>query len=80
MTSIPSLLLPPDPLRNELPSRTANMPHPIIQSLRNPHQQPTEKEQCQERKTHDPSKSVPVILHCVDTHQIADLDREVAGH
>jgi hypothetical protein len=74
---IPFLFTPPD--KDSRASFTKPF-HPLVQCLRNPHQQPAKEEQAYEGNAHDDSKYNPVILDCVDTLDVTDLDREVARH
>ncbi len=55
------------------------MLRPRVQSFRDVHQQPAEKEQSQEREAHDDGKGGPVIFCRESILQIIDLRREIAG-
>jgi hypothetical protein len=51
-----------------------------IHRLGNPHQEATEKEEEEEGDTHKTCKSIPIVFRGVNSIEIPDLDREVAGH
>ncbi len=78
-----TLHLPP-PLSATLSEPTPAPPieilHLCIQSLRNPHQQSTEKEQTYEGDAHNDSKDNPIIFYRVDTLKVTNLNGEITCH